>query len=320
MPDYSKELWEFKYAPEKMEDLILPDKYIKLFSNWLKNKTFENCLLVSNKPGAGKTSIIRILKNSELFSTMFINSSIETSIDTVRYNIKKFISTSSPIKKAVKIVFLDEADRMSAGALDALKGEIEGSASNARFIFTANRESAFPEPIISRVKVFNFDKIFSENKQELYKKAYIYVTNILDKENIKYDQKAIAQIIQKYAPDWRNLIKTLQLISAYNNEITIEDVKKIDVTSELRESVIGYIKNKDFKSVREFCVRNIGNEHEVINELYKLTKIPNIIEPTTIPEMILILAETNRYINIVPDREIEMLRAFIDIMLQVKFI
>jgi DNA polymerase III delta prime subunit len=215
------------------------------------------------------------------------------------------------------VVILDESDRMTGNALDALKAEIEIRSNSARFVFTANSISKFPEPIISRLKVFNFDKMFVDNKEEMYLSAMERIENILKTENIVYDRKAVALIIKKYAPDWRMCIKTCQLLSAYDQKISIEDVEKIDVKNDISE-LVGFLKNRDFKAVREFSTKHIGNEIQVLQELYKLVK-SDLVENISKPALILILAETNRYINLVPDPEIEIMACLSQIMSDITF-
>lgn len=312
----SDKIWEFKYAPKNIDDMILPKAYLKIFKEYIDGD-LNNCLLYSQNPGTGKTTLTNLIKSSDKYLCTFINASRETSIDNVRFNIKKFVSTVS-YNKAIKVVILDEADRLSAQALDALKAEIETNINNSRFIFTANRESAFPDPIKSRLKIFNFDKIFTENKKELYINALKRIEYILKEENITYDQKAIALIIKKYAPDWRMCIKTCQLLAAYDNSITLENVEKIDVKNDI-SLLIEHFKNKDFKAVREFSAKHLGNEVEIMSELYKLIE-SKLITNESKPKLIVILADMNRYITLVPDQEIEMMFAMIEIMNNIEFI
>jgi len=320
MVNLREQIWEFKYIPKNINEMIFPVPMKKMFSEWIESGNMHNCLLVSANPGCGKTTFVNLVKKSEKFVCIFINGSRDTSIDIVRQNITNFVSTVSISKKsAQKIVLLDEADRMSANALDSLKSEIELKINNARFIFTANRESAFPDPIKSRLKIFNFDKIFSDNKTELYTQAMERACYILDTEKIKYDKKAVAMMVKKFAPDWRNLIKNLQLISAYNGKIELEDVQKIDLTNEISNLIVN-LKEKNFDKVREFSIKNIGNEIAIMQELYKLIKTKGIIEDKSKPALILILADLNRYINVVPDPEIEIMASFVQIMAEIEFI
>ena len=86
MEKLGNKLWEFKYSPKSIDEMILPVKVKNLFQNWIYDEptNFNNCLLVSNKPGCGKTSIARLIIDSKNFSTLFINGARETSVDIVR--------------------------------------------------------------------------------------------------------------------------------------------------------------------------------------------------------------------------------------------
>lgn len=316
--DLSTKMWEFKYAPKTFDDLILPEKNIKLFKQWIEDKNIDNCLLVSQKPGSGKTSVSRILQESKLFSCIYINASTDTSIDVVRTKIKTFVKTVSPMRKgAPKIVILDEADRLSSNAADALKGEIEGASKNARFLFTANRLSAFPDPILSRLNIFNFDTLFVENKKELQKKAYLRMCHILDTEGIKYDKKVVVEVIKRLAPDWRNVIRTLQMMSAYDQTITEDSATSLVTATEI-DSLVDLLKKKQWNAVREASVKFVGREAEVISTLYGLTKT-GVVKDEFCPHMVLNLGEFNRYYPTVMDAEIELMMTLTNIMTDVEF-
>jgi len=307
-------MWEFKYAPTKVEDMILPERESAIFSKWLNDKTLSNCLLVSANPGCGKTTFTSLFRNSKDFVCIFINASRETSIETVRETVSSFVKTVtiSTVSGAQKVVILDEADRMSPNALDALKAEIEISASNARFIFTANRETAFPEPILSRLSVFNFDRMFTENRAEMMKMAFRRISYILDSENVKYDKTAIVELVKKLAPDWRSLVKTCQLLSAYDGTIDSSAVSRADFTCSVDE-LIRHLKEKNFSAVRSFSAKNSGNEVAVVGELWKLLDSDEVKNDSK-PALVMLLAEANRYLAVVPDPEIELMNLFVMIM------
>jgi len=318
--DLSQSMWEFKYAPRSVDELILPNRYIDLFKRWISNQMVDNSLFVSHEPGSGKTSVAKIIINSKIFSTLFINASRETSIDNVRNNIKNFVKTVSiSNRNSPKVVILDEADRLSAQALDALKGEIEAASKNARFIFTANRKSAFPKPIKSRLNEFDFDQMFSENKREMWTKGYERMKFILESEGIEFDYKTVGNIIKRFAPDWRNIIRILQLMSAFNNEITKEDFSSLDVTTNLTE-LIDLCKENEFQKIREFCVKNIGNEMNLVRGLFTLTKSVEMFKSQEDAAMLIInLADFEEKILNVPDLDIYFTGLILKISKEVKF-
>ena len=94
-----------KYRPQKIEDLILRNKndIIKLLED---NNTIPNLLLVSNKPGTGKTSLAKLIIKMTNSDAITINASDERGIDTIRDKVKTFAGALSSNGKR-RCVFLD---------------------------------------------------------------------------------------------------------------------------------------------------------------------------------------------------------------------
>ena len=48
-------IWVEEYRPEKINDIIMPDRYKDLFNNMIENENIQHMLL-SGSPGTGKTT------------------------------------------------------------------------------------------------------------------------------------------------------------------------------------------------------------------------------------------------------------------------
>ena len=98
-------LWTEKYRPQKLSDLIVPERIAKK----LDKGVYQN-LLFYGGPGSGKTSSAKILAKDH--PTLYINCSSETGVDTVRVKISEFCSTLSLLdgERKLKVVILDEFD------------------------------------------------------------------------------------------------------------------------------------------------------------------------------------------------------------------
>lgn len=96
-------LWVEKYRPQRVDDMILPTTLKDKF----KNNDICNMLLVSETPGTGKTSLTNAIIKQNDFESLFINASLESSIETLRGKIKTFASQRS-FNGLVKVVILDE--------------------------------------------------------------------------------------------------------------------------------------------------------------------------------------------------------------------
>ena len=151
---------------------------------------------------------------------MMINGSEESGIDVLRNKIKNFASTVSMDGKR-KYVILDEADYLNPQSTQpALRGFIEEFSKNCGFILTCNFRNRIIEPLHSRCSLVEF-RIPTEEKPKLAMDFMHRCEEILNTENIKFNKKVVASLIQKFFPDWRRVLNELQRYSA-SGEIDLE--------------------------------------------------------------------------------------------------
>jgi replication factor C subunit 2/4 len=88
---------------------------------------------------------------------------IHRGIDVVRNKIKTFAQkkVSLPAGRH-KIIILDEADSMTAGAQQALRRTMEIYANTTRFCFACNQSSKIIDPIQSRCAILRYGKLSDE--------------------------------------------------------------------------------------------------------------------------------------------------------------
>src|SRR5206468_1179874 len=113
-------LWEEKYRPRTIDECILPKELNKLFKGLVEKNQITH-LLLTGTPGIGKTTVAYALANEIGADLMYINASNENSVDVIRMKVTQFASTAS-FEGNLKIVLLDEADRLSKAAQDNLRG------------------------------------------------------------------------------------------------------------------------------------------------------------------------------------------------------
>ena len=208
MSDY---LWVEKYRPKTIEDCILSKDIKETFSQFLKQKEIPN-LLLSGTAGTGKTTVARALCEELGADYIIINGSDEgRQIDTLRNKIKNFASTVSLTEDANhKVVIIDEADYMNADSVQpALRNFIETFYNNCRFIFTCNYKNKIIPALHSRCTVIDF-AIKNGQKVKTAKSFMDRMSFLLDEEKIEFDKKVLAELIQKYYPDFRRTINELQ--------------------------------------------------------------------------------------------------------------
>ena len=223
-----QELLTEKLRPKEIKHMILPSRIRNIF----ENKGLNHNVLLSGSPGCGKTTLAKIL--SAPYSSLFINVSDESSVDTIRTKINDFCSTISLLdgKSSIKVVVLDEFDGASDQFYKALRGTIEKFAGNTRFIATCNWINKVPEAIQSRFEVINFDPVSSDEEAEVKNEWNKRIELILKKLNISIDEASINEFSRQFYPDLRSSLNKIQTWM-------IEGTDRIDI-AKIRESGWSY--------------------------------------------------------------------------------
>ena len=248
-------LWVEKYRPETVDDCILPSELKKSFSEFVKDKHIPN-LILSGSAGTGKTTIAKAMVEEIGSTWMLINGSEESGIDVLRTKIKNFASTVS-LEGGRKYIILDEADYLNPQSTQpALRGFMEEFHKNCGFILTCNYKNRLIEPLQSRCSNIDFT-IRNGERVKLAESFFKRVQDILGQEQIKFEPKAIAELINKYFPDWRRCLNELQ---RYSTSGQIDAGILVNLSSENIKELVSFMKAKEFTNVRKWIVNNLDND------------------------------------------------------------
>lgn len=310
-----KFLWVEQYRPKTINDCILPDNLKKPFLGFVEQGEIPNLLLLGSA-GVGKTTVAKALCDEIGASYILINGSDEGRfIDTVRNRVKTFASTVSLVGGAQhKVVIIDEADNTTHDVQLSLRAFVEEFHSNCRFIFTCNFQNKIIEPLHSRCTVVDF-RISKNQEAKLQEQFFYRLKNILDENQIGYEDKIIVKLIQRYYPDWRRLINESQRHSASGK---IDTDVLVDIADINLDHLITSLKNKEFTTVRKWVIENIDNDPNIVmRKIY--TILYENIKPKYIPEAVLILAKYQYQIAFVADQEVNLLACLTEIMMGCEF-
>ncbi|MBS94952.1 MAG: DNA polymerase [Chromatiales bacterium] len=307
-------LWVEKYRPKSIDDCILSDGLKKTFSEFVENKEIPN-LLLTGSAGVGKTTVARALCEQLDTDYILINGSEESGIDVLRNKIKSFASTVS-LSGGNKVVILDEADYLNPQSTQpALRGFIEEFSKNCRFILTCNFLNRIITPLHSRTSVIDF-KIPNKILPPLADQFLNRVQWILESENIKFEIRIVVELIMKHVPDWRRVLNELQRYSASG----IIDIGILTDFSQANiEELAGFLKSKNFGAIRKWVAENLDNDpHVLYRKIYEvlLTKI----EPTSVPDMVLVIADYVYKSAFVVDQEINLLACLSELFGRCQFL
>ena len=305
-------LWVEKYRPKTIAETILPDNLKQTFQKTVDTGELPNMLLTGTA-GLGKTTVAKAMCNELALDYIIINGSEEGNIDTLRTKIKQFASTVS-LQGGYKVVILDEADYLNPQSTQpALRGFIEEFANNCRFILTCNFKNRIIEPLHSRCGVYEFNT----SKKDMTQLAGNFmerVTAILEAEKVEYDKRTVADLIMKFAPDWRRVLNELQRYSVLGSVVG----SNASTGSGAFDNLFAFLKEKDFKRMRSWVVNNIDTDAAAIfRGLYD--QMNDKVQPQSVPQLVLILADYQYKNAFVADHELNVVACLTEVMANVKF-
>ncbi len=305
-------LWFNKYRPTTVQECILPVEIKQIFQNYVDSKQIQH-LIMFGKPGIGKTTIAYALAEQIGADLLYIDASSESGIDMIRTKVTQFCSTMS-LEGNLKIILLDEADRLSQAAREALRPIFERFSKGTRFILTGNNKSGISEAIDSRCATIDF----TIPKKETPKLAAQFLKRlkfILDSENVSYDDKVLVELIMRHFPNYRKIINEVQ---KYASSGTIDVGILSTFSNDSFHQLVGMIKEKRFTDARTWVNDNSDIEPGFFyKQLYE--NCSKVLEPSSIPELVLILAKYQYQAAFALDQEINSTAAIVELMSSMRF-
>ena len=302
--EVNNSLWVEKYRPSKLDEYVGNEHLKTKVADYLQSGDVPH-LLFFGKAGTGKTTLAKLIVNSIDCDHIIINASDENNVDTVRNKVKGFASTIG--FRNSKIVILDEFDYMTPNAQAILRNLMETFSRHCRFILTCNYVEKVIDPIQSRCQTF---QIVPPTKKDVA----VQISQILGKENVKFELKDLVPIIDSSYPDIRKIINTCQLNSS-------KGILKVDVSnimnSDIKIKIVDLLKGKDDKRNKYMKIRQAVADSRIqdFSELYGYLyeKIDEYAGDNT-SNVILTLSEGQYKDSMVIDKEITFMATIIQIV------
>ena len=242
-----------RYRPDNLDNYVGNSNLKSTLAKQLSQNDIQNYLFYG-PAGTGKTTLAKLIVNNLDCDSLYINASDERGIETIRDKVSGFASVASI--KPLKVVILDEADFLTIQAQASLRNVIETFSRTTRFILTCNFVERIIDPIQSRCQTF---KIVPPTKKEVA----VHVTGICDKENIGYEIPSIGKLVNKYYPDIRKMLNTVQA-STVDGHLQLDD--SLLVSSSYMSSVLDELKQSNYKNIRQIIADSGVDDYE---ELYR---------------------------------------------------
>ena len=308
-------LWVEKYRPKSIDECILPDETKQMFRGFLVQGEIPN-LLLSGSAGVGKTTVAKALCKQLGADYYVINGSDEGRfLDTVRNQAKSFAATVSLTSSSKhKILIIDEADNTTPDVQLLLRASIEEFQKNCRFIFTCNFKNKIIEPLHSRTTVIDFNAR-GKIKQELAASFFERCRDILTSEKVSFSDKVVAEVVQKYYPDFR---RTLNELQRYASSGSI-DTGILAILGDAKiDTLVGAMKTKKFNDVKKWVQQNLDSDPAaILRQIYD--NLSSIMDGPSTAAAVLIIADYQYKSAFVADQEINLLACLTQLMMECNF-
>ena len=307
MDSIKHSLWVEKYRPNKLDSYIGNEHLKSKVSVYLESGDIPH-LLLFGRAGTGKTTLAKLLVNNMDCDYLYINASDENSVDVVREKVKNFASTLG--FKDMKVIILDECDYITPNAQAALRNLMETFSKNCRFILTCNYVERIIDPIQSRCQSF---QIIPPDRKQVAQ----HLVNILTNENVKYQIKDVATIVNSGYPDIRRVINGSQR-QVVNQTLVIDEntITQNDYKTKVLEIIKTQDKKNAFQNIRQLLADSKVSD---FSDLFRLMfDTVDDWGKGHIAECILILSKYQQSDAVVVDKEINIMAMFVEIIGSIK--
>lgn len=290
-----------KYRPQTLDTFVGNENVKSTISQYLDSNDIQNFIFYG-PAGSGKTTLAKIIVKNLDCDYLYINSSDERGIETIRNKVVDFASVAS--FKSIKVIILDEADFLTIQAQASLRNIIETFSQTTRFIMTCNFIERIIDPLQSRCQVL---KIVPQSKKEIAQ----HVSNILEQENVSFELEDLATIINKHHPDLRKILNTIQF-SVQDGKLSPD--KDVLVATNYIKEVLKHLKGTkpSFKDIRQIIANSGVNDYE---ELFRaLFDHASLYAPELEGSIAVVLNEHLYQANFRIDKEINIMSAIAKII------
>lgn len=237
--------WIKKYEPKTPEAIVGQNTPVMELNNFVLNyKTSKkNACLIYGPPGCGKTSSVVSLAKKHDLEVVEVNASDFRNADQLNKKLGPALSTMSLFSKG-KLILIDEVDGLSGrkdrGGIPTIVKLIQSS--KFPIICTANNpwDSKFSS-LRSKCNVIKFNT-------PTYLHVHKVLRQILEKENIGYDDTALKSLSRRSAGDMRAAINDIQSLSNSKDGISkssLEGLSERNKIESMLNALVKIFKNSD---------------------------------------------------------------------------
>ena len=263
------------YRPSTFDEVAGQEHIVKTLKNALATKKLAHAYLFAGPRGTGKTTMAKLLakalncdegigcqcnqcKNCKAIidgthpDVIELDAASNNGVDEIRELIDKV--KYGTILGRYKVYIIDEVHMLSTGAFNALLKTLEEPPEHVIFILATTEPHKILPTILSRCQRYDFNKLSDEDIKKRLRE-------VLEKENIAYNEEAINTIIPLADGGMRDALSILDQVLAYSgNKLDVQDILDIFALESKEEKIalLNSIINKDVSDVLERINRYVA--------------------------------------------------------------
>ncbi len=269
MKKMSNDILAIKYRPKFFREVVGQDKVVKTIQNSIKLDKVHNAYLFSGTRGMGKTTIARLfaksllcdvgvneepcgecsscqeIDNTNHIDLIEIDAASRTKVEDTRNLMENVLY--APSKSRYKIYLIDEVHMLSTKSFNALLKTIEEPPQHVKFLLATTESEKLPDTILSRCLHFRLN---SATNTLITK----HLQNILQLENIKYDDGSLDIIAKNSFGSLRDSLSILERCVSFCEEDISQDKVALllgDVDTEIINEIFSSLESNNRKKLVE---------------------------------------------------------------------
>jgi hypothetical protein len=263
-----------KYEPEKFSDFVGNKIISKSIYDKLKNKCCK--YLVIGPSGCGKTLLCNLILKCFEYDVLYINGGEVDDVKSFKRLLENFKNNKtilSFMSKKHKVIFIDDIDILLScdrNANSFIQGFIDNISKNKLEISCILTCCTSEEKRVTELKKkLECLKINNPNRKDVY----VYISNILEKENIDYNVDTLFKLIDAHNNNIRNILNNIHQLDFNDDNIDIVRQEKVLFDSNIFDIMMKLFKRKmnlfEIRQISDNSLASLLIYENYLNEMSK---------------------------------------------------